>query len=320
MIDQETYQLIAIDLPPLLAALFASLSCAILGNFLVLRRASLMGDAIAHAVLPGIVIGFMVTNSRSELAVFIGAALAGIIAVVLIESIKRLGKVEAGASMGVVFSIMFALGVLLIEQGAARNVDLDADCLLYGQIETIFWYPPQMWSELLTFKSLSALPTEVVVTSIVLLLTLLFVFLFYKELKLSSFDPELSTALGYSANFLNYALMIFLALAVVASFKVVGSILVIAMIICPAAIARLLTDRLLTQILLSVGATFLFVVSGYVVGANGIPFLGLESALNIAGSIVTMLGVGVGVAILITAGIAKRTITSTEAKRTLIKT
>ncbi len=298
MIDGAIYQHLSIDLPPLMAALFASLACAILGNFLVLRRTSLMGDAIAHAVLPGIVLGFLFTHSRATLPIFIGAALAGILTVILVEGIKRLGKIEAGASMGVVFSIMFALGVLLMEQASARSVDLDADCLLYGQIETIFWYPPKHWGDFFSLDTLFLLPNEVVVTAITLAFIIVFVFVLFKELTISSFDPLLSTSLGFSASLLNYLLMIALALAVVASFKVVGSILVIAMIICPAAIARLLTDRLDTQIFISVIATVFSVLLGYFVGASGVPFLGINGSINIAGSIVTILGLTVATSVI----------------------
>ena len=154
---------LSIDLPAMLAATLAAVACALLGNFLVLRRQSLMGDAISHAVLPGIVAGFLIAGTRSTLPVFLGAGASALITVMMIGALRRVARVEAGAAMGVSFSILFALGVLLIEQAAARHVDLDADCVLYGQLEYISWTPPESWSGLLTPDALAGLPRQVVV-------------------------------------------------------------------------------------------------------------------------------------------------------------
>src|SRR4051812_22117411 len=141
-------EFLQIDLPALTAAVLACISCALVGNFLVLRRQSLLGDAISHAILPGIVAGFLVTGSRAGLPVILGALAAAVVAGVLIEAVRRLGRLDSGAAMGVVFTVMFAGGVVLIEQGAARAVDLDADCVLYGQLEAILWLAPTRWSDL----------------------------------------------------------------------------------------------------------------------------------------------------------------------------
>ncbi len=120
-------QFLSLDLPGLLTALCAALSCAILGSILVVRRMSLLGDALSHAVLPGIVLAFLLTQSRATTPVLIGAAVSGVLCALCIDLLRRFGRIESGAAMGVVFSIFFALGVLLIEQAAARQVDLDAD-------------------------------------------------------------------------------------------------------------------------------------------------------------------------------------------------
>lgn len=284
-------QLIAIDLPPILAAAFSAIACAILGNYLVLRRLSLMGDAISHSVLPGIVIAFLVTSSRETLPVFIGAAIAGVLAAILIETIRHYGKIESGASMGVIFSVFFALGVLLLEQAAARSVDLDADCLLHGQLESIFWNPPRIGEGFFSASTLLLLPSEVVSSFFVMLIVFAVVGLLYKELKLASFDPLLADSLGFSSSRLYKVLMILVACSVVASFKVVGSILVIAMIICPAATARLCTDKLLTQIVLSVAISIFCVVVGYTLGAFGPLWLGYQNSINASGMIAVLSGV-----------------------------
>ena len=184
---------VSTDLPPLLTATLAAISCALLGNFLVLRRQSLMGDAISHAVLPGLVAAFLIAGTRSTWPMFIGAAAAGVATVVLVELVRRLGRVEPGAAMGVVFSIMFALGVVLLEQAAARHVDLDADCVLYGQLETIFWFPPGTWSEFLSMSTLAQVPRQPATLAAVTVLTVLLVTLLFKELRLAAFDPDLAT-------------------------------------------------------------------------------------------------------------------------------
>lgn len=302
------YQFISLDLPPLLAALFAAIACSLLGSYLVLRRQSLLGDAISHSVLPGIVAAFLVTGSRGTIAIFIGAAIAGVLSAFLIEVIRRLGKVDESASMGVVFSTFFALGILMMEQAAARNVDLDADCLLHGQLETIFWYPPHDWHSLLSWSTLSLLPSEVYTGALTALLVLGFITLLWKELLITSFDAALASSLGFRSDLLHQALMVLLACAIVASFKTVGSILVIALLVCPPATARLCTDRLVSHLILSVGFSCSACVSGYLLAAFGPAWLGYQQSVNAAGMIAVMSGLLLGGAVLFAPryGIASR--------------
>ena len=279
-----------LDLFPLLVATFASLTCALLGNFLVLRRQSLMGDALSHAVLPGIVIAFLITSSRNPLWMLGGATVAGIISVVLIEWIKRLGRVEPGAAMGVVFSLMFALGVLLMEQAAASSVDLDAECVLYGQLETLVWFgAPDNFADLVSWNTIESVPRQLTLLVVMFLLTLLFVGLLWKELRIAAFDPEMATSQGISARAMHYLLMIFVAAATVASFEAVGSILVIAVLIAPAAAARLLTDRLGSQIAVSLVAALICGVGGYF-AATWIPAAFGWGSVNAAGSMSVVAG------------------------------
>ncbi len=151
-----------VDLPAMAACLFATLACTLLGNFLVLRRQSLMGDAVAHAVLPGIVVGFLVAGTRATWPIFSGALLAAVLAAVAIDLVRRYGRLDSGTAMGVVFSIMFAGGVVLMEQAAAQRVDLDAECVLFGQLEDILWLAPDGWASLLQPATWADLPREVV--------------------------------------------------------------------------------------------------------------------------------------------------------------
>lgn len=287
---------VALDLFPLAAATLAAATCGLLGNFLLLRRLSLMGDAISHSVLPGLVIAFLITATRSPLAMFAGAAIAGLATVLLVEVVRRYGRVDPGAAMGVVFSLFFALGVLLIEKASARQVDLDPDCVLHGQLETLVWYgAPASWSEILAWPTLAAAPPTIRTLVAVAIVSAAAVVFLFKELRLAAFDPALATAQGFSAGLLHAILMILVAAATVASFEAVGSILVVAMLVCPAATARLLTDRLSTQVWLSVLIAIATAWLGYV-SATAVPAaLGFDS-VNAAGSIATVAGVLLAIA------------------------
>lgn len=280
----------ALDLFPLTAALLAALTCGLLGNFLVLQRQSMMGDAISHAVLPGLVIAFLVTSSRNPIWMLLGAGIAGAVCVVLVEAVKALGKVEPGAAMGVVFSVMFALGVLLIEQASARVVHLDAHAVLYGQLETLVWYgAPASFGEALSWSTVEAIPRPIWLLMIVAVLSVGFVALLFKELRLAAFDPQLATSQGYHAKTLHYALMLLVAAATVAAFEAVGSILVIAMLIAPAATARLMTDRLVSQVGVSLLTATVAGVGGYV-GATLVPSIFDAGSVNAAGSMAVVAG------------------------------
>lgn len=279
---------LTLDLMPLAAAVFVAIACGLLGNFLVLRRQSLLGDAISHSVLPGIVFAFLFSSSRNPLIILLGAGAAALCSVLLIEVVKRVGRVEPGAAMGVVFSIFFALGILLLQR-TARNVDLDAACVLYGQLETLIWMPPAGGAT--SHATLGSIPRQVFTLAAIALLAIAFVTAFYKELRLMSFDPALGASLGLRVTWLSALLLVLITAATVAAFEAVGSILVIAMLICPAATARLLTDSLRTQLILSTTLGAASAVLGYFAATHWAPALGFPGSLNAAGSITAVTGV-----------------------------
>lgn len=307
------YQFITLDLFPLLAATLASLVCALLGNYLVLRRQSMMGDAISHAVLPGLVVAFLITQQRLPIPMFLGAAVAGLVTVVLIELVRKLGRVEPGAAMGVVFSVLFAFGVLLLSSDRMRNVDLDADCVLHGVLEGLTLNlphgTPQTWSGVFSPANLVHVPRPVVTLLVVLLISSACVVLLFKEFRLAAFDPALATAQGFRAGALHLLLMALVAAATVASFEAVGSILVIAMLICPPAAGRLLTDRLKTQIWISLLLALASSVLGYA-GAIFIPGAIGHESVSVAGSIAVASGLILALAALFapTHGVLARTL------------
>lgn len=293
--------LIGYDLPVLLSGVFAAVACALLGNFLVLRRMSLMGDAISHAVLPGIVIAFIISSARTSWPMFLGAGASGVATVFLVEIVRRWGRVEVGAAMGVVFSALFALGILLLHGSHLEGVDLDADCVLYGQPEYIFWLPPATWSEFWQWGTFApgpgGPPRQLITLAVVCALVALFVVALFKELRLATFDPALSTALGFNATALHFGLMAMVAGAVVAAFEAVGSILVIAMLICPPATARLLTDRLSRQLWLSALIAAATAALGYWFAADAERLFGAESSLSAAGMMAVTSGAALALAI-----------------------
>lgn len=294
--NDAVHQFVMIDAPPLAAGILAAFTCALLGNFLVLRRLSLMGDAISHAVLPGLVIAFLISGSRGPVPMLIGATVAGLLTVAIVELLQKSGRIEPGAAMGITFSILFALGVLLLRRAAADHTDLDADCVLYGNLENVAWWgAPDSWREYLKWEIYTstgdhAIPRQIPTLLIMALIAAAFVMFFFKELRITSFDPGLATTLGFSAGGMHFALMLLVAGATVASFEAVGSILVIAMLICPAATARLLTDRLVTQVLLSAIIGVVAGAGGYIAGALLPLWLGFEHSINAAGAMTVLAG------------------------------
>ena len=238
----------------ILVGVCCSVPCAILGCYLILRRMSLLGDAISHAVLPGIALAFLLSGQISAWPVFLGAMALGVLTAFLTHTIHSFGNVPEDASMGVVFTSLFAVGVILITH-AASNVDLDPGCVLYGLIEFV----PLDTVTLLGREVPRALQTM----GPVLVATVLFVLLLWKELKLVSFDPMLATAMGINATLVHYLLMAMVACVTVASFEAVGSIVVVAMLIVPAATAHLLTDRLGWMMAWATAVAVLSAIVGY---------------------------------------------------------
>ncbi|MBL8852382.1 MAG: metal ABC transporter permease [Planctomycetaceae bacterium] len=238
----------------LVAAVLCAVSCSLLGNFLVLRGTSMLGDAISHAVLPGLAVAFWISGSRSGTGMFVAAVAAAVVTVFLIETLRRSAGVDRGASMGVVFTAMFALGMIMIVQ-VADHVDLDPNCVLYGSIELT---PLDQW-EIAGWL----IPKAVVTLGVTLLLNGLFVALFYKELLLTTFDSDLADSMGFSSQVIHYGLMTLVAITAVASFESVGSVLVVAMMVVPPASALMMTDRLSGMLAWSAGLAALAAIMGH---------------------------------------------------------
>ena len=245
----------------LLIAIMTSVACALLGCYLVLRRMSLLGDALSHAVLPGLVLAFLASGSLGIGYMFLGALATGLLTTFLVQTIQQRGGVPSDASMGVVFTSLFAIGVVLINRYAS-GVDLDAECVLQGQLAITPFIRMDVWGY--------SVPRAVVSIAPALLANVLFITMLWKELKISSFDPALATTMGLSATLLHYSLMALVAATAVGSFEAVGSILVIAMLIVPGATAHMLSDRLRNMLWIAAGVAALSAYLGFV-GATIVP-------------------------------------------------
>ena len=284
-------EFVVLSLVPMLIGTLGAVACALPGNFLLLRRQALIGDAISHVVLPGIVVAFLLTGVVAAWPMMLGAAVAAVIAVVLIEAIRRLGQIEPGAAMGVVFTTMFAGGVLLLEQSDTSSVHLDVEHALFGNLESLIWLDATGWSSLWNREALSHLPVELPRIAFTLIGVCAFVFLFWRPLKVSTFDESFARTLGIRVAPLGLLLVVVAAIAAVAAFDAVGSIIVIAMFICPPAAARMMTNRLEAQIGWSVLFAMASAILGYVLAGYGPLWFGANDAVSAAGMIATISGV-----------------------------
>jgi manganese/zinc/iron transport system permease protein len=288
-----TTDFLRLDLPALLAAILACGSCGLLGSFLLLRRDSLLGDALSHAVLPGIIAGFAITGARAGLPMLLGALAAALLAVFLIGLVRRVARLESGAATGAVFTSFFALGLMLMEATGARSVDLDLDCVLFGQLESVVWLEAQGFASLLDPVALAGLPRQLFLLAAVAVVLAGLVALLWRPLHLLCFDPDYAAAIGLPARGLELALNLMVAAAAVAAFEAVGSILVVAMLVCPAAAIRLLTDSYRAQVLGGAALGAALGALGYALAGPLPAAFGQNFALNAAGVIGTLGGLAV---------------------------
>jgi manganese/zinc/iron transport system permease protein len=284
-------EFVQLSLMPLLIGVLAAVACALPGNFLILRRQALIGDAISHVVLPGIVVAFLVTGTISTWPMMIGAAGAALVAVIMIEAIKRLGRIEPGAAMGVTFTSLFAGGVLLLEQSDTSGVHLDVEHALYGNLESLVWLEARGGGSLLDPAALATIPDEFVRMFVVAVLVGALTIMFWRPLKIATFDDSFAHAVGIRTGVYSFGLVVVAAITAVAAFDAVGSIIVIAMFICPPAAARLMTNRLEAQVVWSIVFAVLSGVLGYVIAGYGPLWFGAQNAVSAAGMIATVSGV-----------------------------
>ena len=255
-------------------ASLVAIACAIPGTFLVLRKMAMISDAISHAILPGIVVGFFITQDLNSPLLILLAALTGIITVVLVEYIQKTGLVKEDTAIGLVFPVLFSIGVILIAKNA-NDVHLDVDAVLLGELA----FSP---FDRLLIGDTDFGPKSLWVVGSILFVTIVLLFTFFKELKLSTFDKGLASSLGFSPVIIHYGLMSVSSVTTVGAFDAVGAILVVALMIAPAAAAYLITTDLKKMLLLAIAFGVFSAISGYWVAHW------LDA--SISGSITTVLG------------------------------
>lgn len=261
-----------------LTAIVVAAACALPGVYLVLRRMALISDAISHSILLGIVVAFFIVHNLSSPFLVFGAAFTGVLTVFLVEVLKKSGLVAEDAAIGLVFPLLFSLGVILISKYSG-DIHLDTDSVLLGELAFIPFDRLEFWG--MDFG-----PRALAVMSGILFLNILFILLFYKELKISTFDAGLAASLGLSPVIFFYALMSLTSLTAVGAFDAVGSILVVALMIAPPAAAYLLTDRLSIMLILAVIFGVVSAIAGY--------WLAHYLDASIAGCMATVTGVVFG--------------------------
>ncbi len=258
-----------------LIASIVAIACAIPGTFLVLRKMALISDAISHSILPGLVFGFFITHDLNSPILIIMAALSGVVTVVLVEFIQKTKLVKEDTAIGLVFPVLFSIGVIMIAKNA-NDVHLDTDAILLGELA----FAP--FDRFLVDGS-DLGPKSLWIIGTILLITIGLLFAFFKELKISTFDAGLATALGFSPIMIHYGLMSVASITIVGSFDAVGAILVVALMIAPAATAYLLTDNLKRMLGLSVIFGVFSAIAGY--------WLAHWLDASISGSMTTILGI-----------------------------
>ncbi|PCI95475.1 MAG: iron ABC transporter [Flavobacteriales bacterium] len=260
----------------ILTGCLAAISCGLLGCFLILRKMAMIGDAISHAVLPGIVIAFLFSGSLNSFPMLIGAASFGLLTTFLIELFNKKGGLQKDASIGITFTWLFAVGVILISL-YADNVHIDQDCVLFGEIAYVALEP---LTSLL--PGISA-PNTVWILGTVMILVIAMIVFGYKGLFLTTFDPSFAATIGVSTVAWHYLLMSAVSVTTVVSFESVGAILVVALLIAPAATAYLLTDQLPKMLIIAALAGIIASIGGY--------YLAVWLDASVAAAIATVLGI-----------------------------
>ncbi len=258
-----------------LIASLVAIACAIPGTFLVLRKMAMISDAISHSILPGIVVGFFITQDLNSPLLILLAALTGVITVVLVERIQKTGLVKEDTAIGLVFPALFSIGVIMIAKNA-NDVHLDVDAVLLGELA----FAP---FDRLFISGTDVGPKSLWIIGSILVITVGLLIAFFKELKVSTFDAGLAASLGFSPALIHYGLMTVSSVTTVGAFDAVGAILVVALMIAPAASAYLLTTDLKKMLGLAIVFGVLSAISGY--------WFAHWLDASIAGSITTMLGV-----------------------------
>jgi manganese/zinc/iron transport system permease protein len=287
-----------ISFAPLLTGLFSALSCTLVGNILVLRKQAMLSDTISHVVLPGIVISYLIFGSLASYFMLLGAAIAGLTAVGTMSVLRLYTSMDNSAAMATTLSVFFAIGVLMIEITAGGNVHLDVEHALYGNLESLIWIDGENFLSLFDPISLQTIPAELMRAIMGCVLIALSTWVFWRYLIVFTFDETFAALSGVPVWLISAGLAVAATVAAIVAFDAVGSIIVVSMFVCPPAAARLLTNVLRNQVVLSLLFAALSAVFGYAIAGYVPILLGFETSISAAGTIATLSGVILASAIL----------------------
>ena len=259
----------------ILTACLVAVNCSLLGSFLVLKKLSMVGDALSHSVLPGIVLAFLFTKTHNSALSLLSASFMGLVSVFVMDFLSKKGAIQKDAAIGIVYTLLFSIGIILISS-YAKNADIDVDCVLFGDIGNIPFV-----------QSISVLgigfPSD---TLFLIGLCLIIVLLFSFGLKgfvISNFDPMLAGTMGISIVFWNYLLLGLTSLSTVFSFNSVGAIMVVSMLVIPAGFAQVFTKQIKPFLTIAVIFSLLNCIGGY--------YLAFLLNVNIVATISCLMGV-----------------------------
>lgn len=261
----------------ILTASLVAINAGVLGVFLVLRKLAMMGDAISHAVLPGIVVAYLFSGDRTSPFLLLGAAVTGVLTALIIEWLAKKAKIQGDASIGVTYTMLFALGMVMISGWFSGNVDIDLDCVLYGDIALI------NLDKVIVDQNLYIGPFAFWVEAVATVVVISVIAFGFKGFKLLSFNEDYGLALGVNMKRWHIVLMALVSLVTVVSFEVVGAVLVVGFLIIPAATAQLISRKLIPMILWACGLGVLAVLVGYV--------LAVWMNVSITGAMVSVSGI-----------------------------
>jgi manganese/zinc/iron transport system permease protein len=287
-----------ISFAPLLTGLFSALSCTLVGNILVLRKQAMLSDTISHVVLPGIVISYLIFGSLASYFMLLGAAIAGLTAVGTMSVLRLHTSMDNSAAMATTLSVFFAIGVLMIEITAGGNVHLDVEHALYGNLESLIWIDGENFLSLFDPIALQTIPAELLRAIMGFVLIALSTWVFWRYLVVFTFDETFAALSGVPVWLISAGLAVAATVAAIVAFDAVGSIIVVSMFVCPPAAARLLTNVLRNQVVLSLLFAALSAVFGYAIAGYVPILLGFETSISAAGTIATLSGVILASAIL----------------------
>jgi manganese/zinc/iron transport system permease protein len=245
------------DIFIILTASLVAINAAVLGVFLVLRKMAMVGDAISHAVLPGIVMAYFFSGDKASVFLLVGATLSGVLATLVIDFFSRKARIQSDAAIGITYTLLFAIGMIMISGLMQGNADIDQECVLYGDISMI------NFSKIFIDDNLYIGPRALYVELVAAVIIFASIIIGFKGFKLLSFNEDYAKALGIRTARIHYYLMGLVALVSVVSFEVVGAVLVVGFLIIPPATAQLITRKLKTMLVLACLFGMLAVVLGY---------------------------------------------------------